>query len=148
MSNNTQNLLTFTLAPSGTYDVDINVGLETIKFMTWEVDVVYGATAATTGVGLNLYSGNGNADPTVLIGQAPYYFALPVVPGGSSVADYGGNPYPTTMTTTPPNKGTSQTVKTYGFLNGAQTAYGSWVKFRFTNNDATNSATVTFSACI
>jgi len=149
MASGQVNLGTYTVPASGSYDVDIFLADENMKKFVFGLLVTYAATAGTTGISTNIIEGIGNADPAAVIGQAPYNFPICVIPGGSSVPTYlTDTPISVTMATVLANQGSPQTKKTYGDLDQITSHQGDWAKFRFTNADATNAATVTLLATI
>lgn len=149
MADNVQFLMkTITVPAGGTYNFDIDFASEGIKKFGASVSVTYQASAETTGCSLNLFTAPGLPDPACVIGQAPYNLAIPCVPGGSRIPNFGSSSYAVTLGTITPSSGSPQTVTTNFFLDDIHYAWQDWVRFQFVNNDLTNSCTVSLTATI
>lgn len=127
------------LAASGSGNIDLDC-VDSYNMQVL-VEVVYQATAGTTGVSLTLYGGLGNSDPDVTGG-------LPIKEGGSSVPKYADNGESVSMVTITPSSGSTVTKRTLFFLNDIGIRWPRWVRMAFVNNDASNGVTINLYADI
>ena len=136
--NNFQKIITAeAVAASDTLLVDFD--LQNICNMQVLVEIEYPATAATTGLTLDLIYGLGPSDPAST-------GSIPIVVGGSSVAIYGDTSDSITLETITALQFSPVNKKTVFYLNNVLENFPRWLRFSFANTDATNAATVTIYA--
>lgn len=133
-----------TIAPSGVYYSDFQ--LEDWKYGRLLCQEKYAATAATTGIDIDIYPGTGTLDvqasggipsisrptvPTPVFGVPPFW---------------GDNGMSVTMVDPTAGQGSEQIKETMFYLDAPLMRYGGLVRFKFTNTDPTNNAVVNFYA--
>jgi hypothetical protein len=132
------------IAPSGNYYSDFQ--LSDWKYGRLLAQVKYAATASQTGIDIDIYPGTGTLDvqasggipsisrptvPTPTFGIAPFW-----ADNGMSV----------TMADPNPSTVSEQVKETMFYLDSPLMRYGGLARFKFTNQDTANSATVNFYA--
>lgn len=143
MSSNFQPVLNAqTIAPSGNWYIDLV--MEDYKFFRCLSEVSYAATAGTTGVSIDLFSGMGNPDVTPY-GGIPYISRATVPAASAGVGPYyGDNSVAVTMVSLTASATSSQFARTFFYLDFPQIRLGGLVRLKFTNNDTANNATLSF----
>lgn len=138
MARNVQTIVPaggITLAPSTTYDIDIDLGQTEMKDCTFLLMVSYASTSGTTGVTAELHGGFGSGDPLAT-------GSIPKVLGGSLVPVFSDNFDSVSLFTTPTSRTSLTTVKSMFFLNTVDVAWPRWLRIRLRNTDATYSASI------
>lgn len=143
MSSNFQPVLNAqTIAPSGNWYIDLI--MEDYKFFRCLSEVSYAATAGTTGVSIDLFSGMGNPDVTPY-GGIPYISRATVPAASAGVGPYyGDNSVAVTTVSLTASATSSQLARTFFYLDFPQIRLGGLVRLKFTNNDTANNAVVSF----
>jgi len=135
--NNFQNIITFTLLATSSYDVDFNLG--SIDKMTTLIVVSAASSTNPANLTLTIFDGFGGDDSTAT-GN------IPIVAGGSNVPTY--NTTGTIMPLNPvvTNTNTPQTISTSIYYRIREMS--NWSKHRFTNTDTQYPRTVQILADI
>lgn len=153
MSSNAQkvfgNSTPLTMLPTSTYFIDFL--MEDVKYCKFLSEVTYNATSSTTGVNIDIFSGIGNnlpsgtsfgGFPQALVGTASSSPTLNELP------QFGDNSASVTMVTVTPSLGSTQTKRTFFYLDYPLIRLGGLVRLRLTNTDPANSASVALFADI
>jgi hypothetical protein len=135
-----------TLAPSGStgYRQYVDLVMEDWKFVRFVSEVTYAATAATTGVAIDLYGGMGTLAATAS-GSFPQVFWGSTIPSQPNL-HMGDNAVAVSMVAPTAGSGSAQTTKTSFYFDYPQIRLPGIVRLRFTNSDATNAATFSLYA--
>lgn len=135
-------LTSVVLTASGTPDAIqyLDLVMEDWKFCRFVAQVAYSATAATTGVTIDLYGGTGvlTGSPSGGFPQLFYGSTIPSQP----LAYFGDNNVSVSMVTVTPNSGTAVTKNTAFYFDFPQIRLPGLVRLKFANQDSTNSATI------
>lgn len=145
MSSNFQSVLSsLTLAPSGTWYVDLV--LDDYKYFRALAEVRYSATATTTGVSIDIFSGMGKPDITAS-GGIPFVSRASVPAASAGVGPfYGDNSVAVSMVSLTANSSSTQLARTAFYFDFPQIRLGGLVRLKFKNNDASNNASIGFYA--
>ena len=135
-----------TLAPSGStgYRQYVDLVMEDWKFCRFVSEVTYAATAATTGVAIDLYGGMGTLAATAT-GSFPQVFWGSTIPA-QPLLHVGDNSVPVSMVSLTAGATSTQTAKTSFYFDFPQIRLPGIVRLRFTNSDSTNPATFSLYA--